>query len=717
VPEETEKGDGAPIEVHLRDYLRVVRKHAGIATAFFLVVVAAVAVVTFRTAPVYRATATLSIERQWPPSFDFEDLVSPEKPQDEYRKTQQELIKSRPIVGAAYRKLHLDKIERFSDARDGVEAFRECIAVSPREGTYLVDVSIESENRKAVEKWVNVLVEEYVNYMDLRYRSTSREAEERITERIPELRGKLLESEASLREFLKQNHVVAFDKQLEILYQKLNTLEARRTATETELIRLEAGHQVLLAGGNGDSPPAHLPEIASSKVLEVLLRQEAVLVEAFAEVRAKLKPSHPRYRYAQEQIAGVQEKIREETGRIARDLKAQIETKKKEMERLGQLIANQRDTVSRLEEKSSRVAALRQEVDSNRRMYREFTERRKEIESAAKLGRTDVAVVERAREPKEPVRPKKALNLTLAAVVGLLGGVALAFFIEYLDDSLKSPEDAEGLDTPLIGVVPEISPSPGTGSRDLVCLDRPKAPPAEAFRAIRTALTFSRAGEDEARTYVVTSPGPVEGKTLNAVNIALTMARADQKILLIDADMRKPSLHELLGIDGNHPGLSEYFRGEAGFEEICVPGPIENLTVIPCGTIPPNPSELLGSPVFEAFLQEARDRFDRVLFDTPPAVAVTDALVLGSRVDAVIFVVRAERTGKRTASKNLDEFRRLGARLAGVVLNGFNARKAGYSRGSYSSYYYYYHHDRYGYGYGKDERRDEGDRTRPAQGH
>ncbi|MHC4780107.1 MAG: GumC family protein, partial [Planctomycetota bacterium] len=602
--EEFERSDGAPIEVHLKDYLRVVRKHAGIASAFFLVVVAAVAVVTFRTPEVFRATTTLSIERQGPQTYALEDLISQESPQDEYRKTQQELILSRPIVHAVYGKLDLENHELFKDREKGEDIFRESIQVSPREGTYLVDVSIESRDRAKVAQWVNALAEEYVRYVDLRYRTTSREAEDRINKRIPELRGKLLESEKALADFLKENNVVSFEKQLEILYRKLNTLESRLTSVETERIRLNAGYRVLVESQNGKSFPAHLPEVATSDALRALMRQEAVLIESFARVKAKYKPKHVKYLFSREQLTGVQEKIREEVQRISEDLKAQLDAKEREKVDLSSLITEERKTIGRLEAQSNKVKSLQQEVESNRRMYQDFTERRKEIESASNLGRTEVDIVERSRTPTEAVRPKKWLNLTLAAVVGILGGIALAFFIEYLDDSFKTPEEAEALDAPLLGIVQDIGKGIEEGDRDLVCLKHPKAPPAEAFRAIRTGLTFTQAAGEERRSYLVTSSGPVEGKTLNAVNIALTMARADKKILLVDADMRKPALHKVLGLPAK-PGLSSYFVDEADFDTILQEGPISNLHFISAGAIPPNPSELLGSPRLEDFLKTA----------------------------------------------------------------------------------------------------------------
>ncbi|MHC5036859.1 MAG: GumC family protein [Planctomycetota bacterium] len=705
MPDEIDRITGAPIEVHLKDYLRVVRKHAGIAAAFLLVVVTAVTIITFRMPPEYRATAILSIERQWPPSFGLEDLMAQERPRDEYLKTQQELLRSRPILSATYKKLGLETFEPFKSAKDGIEIFRESIVVAPREGTYLVDISIESRNRAHVAGWTNGLVDEYVRHMELRYRTTSRAAEEKLNLRIPELRAKLLESENALTRFLQENNVVSFDKQLEILYRKLDTLESRLTSVETEQIRMDAGYQVLLASQNGKTLPAHLPDGATSDALQALRRQEALLVESFAQIKAKYKPEFPRYAYAQEQLAGVRQKIGEEITRIAEDLKAQLEAKAREKKDLAHLIENQRKVIATLEAKSSKVQALHQEVDSNRRMYQEFVERRKEIESASKLGRTEVYVVERARTPQDPVRPKKWLNLTLAAIVGILGGVALAFFIEYLDDSLKSPEEIDDFEAPLLGVVQDIGKGSSDADRNLICLHHPKAPPAEAFRAIRTALTLSQVEGEGCRTFLVTSAGPEEGKTLIAVNLALTMARADKKILLIDADLRKPNLHKILDISDSG-GFSAFFSGEAKLDDILVPGPIENLTIVPCGAIPPNPSEMLGSPRFEDFLTQVRERFDLVLFDTPPAVPVTDAVVLGARMNGVIFVVRAERTGKRMALRSMEEFRRVGGKVVGIILNGFNARKAGYSRGAYSSHYYYYT-DAYGSrGYGQKEQGD-----------
>jgi capsular exopolysaccharide synthesis family protein len=296
----------------------------------------------------------------------------------------------------------------------------------------------------------------------------------------------------------------------------------------------------------------------------------------------------------------------------------------------------------------------------------------------------NVSIQDRAEVTKIPLRPKKRLNILLSIIVGLFGGIGLAFFFEYMDDTIKGVEDIIHLaDWPYLGSIPKIN---GKGDmpevqKDLFAHTQPKDPITEAYRSIRTSILFSSTEEHHLRSIIVTSPGPQEGKTTTICNLAITMAHSKKKVLLVDADMRKPRLHEIFN-KKNETGLSNFLSEQTGFKELIQKTEIDNLFLVSGGPHPPNPSELISSHKMAEFIDQAKGEFEFILLDTPPIAVVTDASILARAVDGVILVLESEKTSRRALPRVDQLLKEARARLIGVLFN-----KADISRGGYHYYY------------------------------
>ncbi len=686
--------NGQAADVHLRDYMWVVRKHLGIAVTFLVVTVASVTFVTFKTRPVYRATAEIYIERQTPGLSSLRDAYELGGPPDEYRKTQHQIIRSRPIIAAVMKRNRIESHEMLSRSSDPVETLREAVTVTPKEGTYLATVSMEGYDPLEAADWLNDLLDEYVSYVELKHRTTSSEVQRGISQEIPKLSTKLLESEARLIEFQRSCNVLSYEKQQEILFKKLEQLDGALTASQKERIAIEAKLAALSSipdsGGEDGTPIPSLPDGIESPVLSSYRAREAALMEQLSQCASRFRDGHPQFVETVDKLRKLRIEMVGEIARLKRTVSDSLSMKKKEEEGLASLVRSHMEEVRSLDEKSNQFQALKSEVDSTRRMYQEFLERRRELESSSGFGALNINVVDRAIPQMSPVRPKKLLNVTLALIVGILGGVALAFFFEYLDDTIKTPDDVKDmLDAPFLGLIPVISRTEIEASRGVVARGDGPSGVSESFRAVRTGISFSLPAQGPGRNVIMlTSPGPEEGKSLNSVNLAVTMAKSDQKVLLVDADLRKPAVGRMLEL-GDGPGLSEALAGTTSLDDAVVKTGIENLWALRSGAIPPNPSELLGSQRMKDLIAEMGSKFDYTVIDTPPAGVVTDPLVIAPSVHGVVLVISSGTTRKKAAVHCAEQMERARANVLGVVLNSFNYPKSPYYKYSYYRYRHY----------------------------
>jgi capsular exopolysaccharide synthesis family protein len=321
-------------------------------------------------------------------------------------------------------------------------------------------------------------------------------------------------------------------------------------------------------------------------------------------------------------------------------------------------------------------------VESGKQIYESLLQRAKETGVAGELKTSNIRVVDQAERPRSPVTPRTRLNLLLGVVGGGLLAFGLAFFFEYLDSRIKSPDEIKAhLGLPSLGMVPALDPKSWKGKEPLINMGVPPAF-AEAFRSVRTNVLFSSA-EDGARTLVITSTGPGEGKTTIAANLAIGFAQAGQRVLLIDADMRRPRVHEVFG-QTQEPGLSNLMVGNAKASESVHKSGVPGLWILTAGRVPPNPAELLGSQRFREFLTSLKEHFDLVIVDSPPVMAVADASIAANAASGVVFVVGAEMTSRHTARAAVEQLDSARARFVGAVLNRVDLEKDSYY---YSRYY------------------------------
>lgn len=302
------------------------------------------------------------------------------------------------------------------------------------------------------------------------------------------------------------------------------------------------------------------------------------------------------------------------------------------------------------------------------------------------LKANNVRVIDPAEVPSTPIRPKKTQNMLIAAIVGLLGGMALAFLIEYLDNTIKTTDDVERyMKIPLLGCIPIIDKSFSGAQRDLLVNLAPMSPVSEAYRAIRTSILFSTSKDNPARDILITSTGPQEGKSLTACNLSVTMAYSGNSVLLVDADMRKPRVHMVFKMDQDM-GLSNFLTGQASVDEIIKKTGIENLSVVTCGHIPPNPSELLSTKRMKEFVETVKGKFNTIIFDSPPLNLVTDAALLSSIIDGTVLIISSKKTNRPAVTRAKHTLENAKANVLGVVLNSLHIDSGG---AYYYSHYYY----------------------------
>jgi capsular exopolysaccharide synthesis family protein len=672
-------GGAEPAEVNLRDYLRIVLKHLWVIIVFFVVVVVAVAIHTFRQPKVYQATSRINIRREVPELSQLQTLWNFYSTQQEYMETQYKIIASRKIARKAYLKLKL------GDATPpAVEAFRKGIIVEPVKDTFLVDVSYEGTDPRAIADYVNMIVDVYIDSHDLEKRSQSIEAENTIKQSMPKNLENLNKAERNLREFQEKNNLLSFEESKARLNRNLDNIVDEVQKLEKDLLDFEVKKR-RIEQANGEKDLLSLDFVQQSRLVNELKIQISNLNEQFIEIKPKYK-SGQKLEVLKTKIEEKKSELTTEvelltTGTLERfaDVKQKLEKRIKSKDEVAAALND-------LERKKFTWDRLQSEVAQRRTIYEEASAKMKEISYGSSVTMSEITRLDPAQEPKAPVKPKPLLNLTMAAVVGLLGGIGLAFFFEYLDDTIKGPEEVERyLRTPLLGIIPRFGKSEDDVARDLKTAHDPKSTISESFRSIRTGILFS-SPDREPNALLIWSAGSSEGKTLVTINLAIAMAQAGARVVIIDGDLRRPRVHRAFDID-SEDGLSSYLSGQKDLSDLLVNSKIDNLSVLPAGPTPPNPSELLGADRMKNLIKILLGRFDKIIIDSPPALVVTDAAVLAGITDGIIQVVSASNVSRKILGRALEQMVKVGGRNIGAILNRVKSKKGGYEY--YTGYYYY----------------------------
>jgi len=729
--------DGASDGPELKHYLAVIRRRIWVILTAFVIVATLGILAAFKATPVYEASARILIEKQSPRLMNFDDVLQLQGADNDYYLTQQELVTSRTVLekalqqpgvrallegkgeGAGRRGVAalVAEVKRTVSAVLGVapsappelwERLRQMVEVTQVRGTHLLAVNVRDADPARAATLANAVANAFVQHHLERKLANSNEAFQFLQAQKAEQEKKLNEAENALQEFRERVKVVSLDvtEQDNPVLVRLRRLNEQLTEVQLQRIELESRAEVVRrvmrqGVASADESAFSLPEVRADANISNLRAQLLEAQEAGAALFDTYGPEHPQYRAARQRVELIRQQLTAALPRIVDSLNARLEMLTNQEEELQQQYESQNAAALELSKESLTYNRLTSEVARQRKLFDVLVERLREVDLTADYAKTNVEVADAAEVPRLPVKPRKLRATVLSVLLGLFLGVGAAFLVEYLDDTVKTPEDLETkAGIPVLGFVPAMDGKAKAGGGDFghrgrISIVEPLSSVTEAYRSIRTSLFFS-APVECTKVVVITSGGPGDGKTTTAANLAVVIAQSGKRVLLIDADCRRPRVHDVFDLP-NGVGLSSVLVGEATLSEavqrpLGVDGkPVPALHVLTAGPTAPNPAELLGSAAMRELLDEVREQYDRVVIDTPPVLFVADASILGAMCDGVIMVVKSAKNTRAIARRAREQLEGVNARLLGGVLNDVHTARLGY----YYSDYYHYGYSRY----------------------
>jgi len=682
-----ESGD----ELNLLEYWQILCDRRNVVFLCLGVVVVLGMLFTFLSTPQFRAVTVIQIERQGPDVLTYQDVVGTDPAWNAYQdfyQTQYKILESRSVLRIAAERLDLmnrpELVSRTgSPIRRLIQWAREFVSGPPEEA---------DEVEEALDQQFN---------LTSRY-DTTLQASEFLTKEVARLESEVVGLERQLQDYSTEKELLAFsDGTSDISEQALAALNSRHVEARSRLAITQARYEALR-----DASSDSLREVLSNSLISHLKQQYAEVERRYSQMAKKFKPGWPALTQLREELDQTQKRLEIETANIARQVvgvaKSNYEQAGAELFNLEQEVELQKREVQRVSRDAIDYASLKEEIRTRREVLKDLVARRSQTETSSQLSGTrasNIRVVDRAEAPDSPVRPRKAVNLLVSLILGLGLGVGLAVALHFVDNTIKSEQDLERY-TPglaVLGYVPLFHPLRVVDEKgkktqekepqpDLASHHDPRSGFAEAFKNLRTSLLLA-SPDHPPRRVVVTSCEPGDGKSTVALNLGIVLTQMGRRVLLMDADLRRPRIQRVVA-SKNEVGLSSYLSGNATADRLISATEVPGLDVITSGPIPPNPSELLDSPRLTDLFDELeqRGRYDHIIVDSPPALLVADGIILSTKVDATILVVRAGATRRESCVQGVARLQRARARLVGTVLNALADRPR---------YYYYRKEYRY----------------------
>jgi polysaccharide biosynthesis transport protein len=653
--------------VLIADYLRVLYHRRWLALSVFLAVVLAVAVYTYRAVPLYQAQVSILIDVDEPNVVGFRQVLDEGRLFGAYQQTQQELLLSRALVQRTVRALELWKRPGFGPStEDGaVGAVRGALQVAPIRGTRMVYLRFRWRDPAVAAEIANAHAKQYIEQSLEKRFLASQEATKWLDGQLADERKRVEASESALQRYREQHDALSLQDGQNIVVQKLSELNAAVTRAKTTRIERETQYRELLDAQRDPAALDAFPAILSNGFIQQLKGDLVTLQREYAKLSETLGDRHPTLVETRTAMETTEKRLAAEIARLVESMRTAYQAALTEERSLTRALDEQKLEATALNRRGIEYAALQREAESVRLVYQSLLQRAKETSVSQELRATNVQIIDPARPNRQPVFPRTTFNMLMAILTGTLLAVGAAFLMEMLDDRIKVPGDVTGqLGQAFLGLVPEKrirgAKRVSLGQRD------PPRMLVEAFRALRTSV-ISTVGADGPRAILVASATQGEGKTHVAGNLAVALAQAQQRVLLLDADLRRPSVHEQLG-HRLEPGLSNVLAGTATLSEALQSGSVPGLTVLSAGNPTDKAPELLGSRLFNDLLNILREHFTWVIIDSSPSLMVTDASII-ARTTGVVFVVGSAMTRGRAARAALDELQRAGGHILGTVLN------------------------------------------------
>lgn len=713
-----------PADNGLLQYWPILRKHRWTILATIVIVVTITAIVTLRTVPIYEAVGRIAIGHENNDVLGFKgsgDGLSADYDYD-YSvaiDTQVKILQSDAIALATAKALQLDKTPAFAPSNQkngdpmltpGVDPRQEAalmgfvqgglkLSVVPK--TRIIEIHFSSPDPQMAARVVNTLVNVYVEQNFKTKFESAMQTSDWLSRQLSDLQLKVETSQEKLVRYQKEHGILGIDEKQNIVTAKLDELNRELTAAEADRIQKESKYRLTLSGN-----PELIASVDANSLLSRLRQQESDLRTQIAQAEVQLGPAHPRIRELNSQLQQVQTSVHSEIDKLSGRIKTEFQAASQREAMLHAALEGQKQQANKLNESAIEYSLLKRDVDTNRQLYEGLLQKLKEASVSAGLKSSNIRVVDVARVPLAPAYPDKRRNIMLALAMGLVGGVVLAFLLEAVDNTVRTPEQAQSLSAlPALGIIPAtpnllirsraqkaLVAKGGREAVELVTYRRPKSDISESYRALRTAILLSASGSPP-KVMLITSALPQEGKTTTSINTAVVLAQKGARVLLVDADLRRPSIHKVFNIKPK-VGLSTLLTGSSKVENTITHVPqVPNLFLLPAGPPPPHPAELLGSPLMKQFIEQWREQYDHVIFDTPPALSVTDSILLSVEMDSVVLVIRSGNTTKAALRRTRELLTQVNARVLGVVVNAVDVNSPDY-------YHYYYYGSKYG-GYGR----------------
>lgn len=712
-------------DTHLLDRVNAIYKYRYVVLTVFLLVLLAVAVRTFTTTPMYRATTTVLIEDERAASVaGFNSATSAEYYQDPepYYQTQLRILTGRELAAKVAARLNLASIPEFNgqgplrtglaavldtmkqqvqgavarvtggappvpasaratrDADALVDNFLNAVSVDPVRGSRLYNVSVQSADPVFAAKGADTLVEEYVAQNFERRTEATANSLQFLADEIKKQQAKVEDSERAMAQYREANNALSLEDRQNTVVASLNQFNDQYTRARTERIQREAIYsqvKSLPSAALAESVPA----VTNHPTVQNLRTRLAELQRQRIQLNERYGPKNPQVIENENAITDTTKRYQDALRSAVQTIRNDYETALSQERRLAAALEDSKRAAMDLNRKSVSYTVLEREAQSNRQIYDSLIQRQNELQIVSNSGGNNVRLMDRAVMPNSPYTPNLRRNFMLGGLAGILLALGLVLAIDYLDDTVKTPEDiTRRLKLPFLGLVPAVK-----GNNHPLLSHEVPHEFGEAFRALRTSLVFS-SGTEGTRVIALTSAQPLEGKTTTACNMAIALAYGGSRVLLIDADMRRPSVSRTLGIE-NTIGLSHLLTGQATARQTIRRTTVQNLWVMTAGMTPPNPSELLASDRMKTLIGNVQSGpFDWVLIDTPPVLAVTDAVIIAPWVSGVVFVIGSEMTQRRLAERAVETLLTSRPHLLGAVLNRVDIVRNKYY---YSRYYGY----------------------------
>jgi capsular exopolysaccharide synthesis family protein len=661
------------IPIDLRYYIDIVWRGRALIAAAAAAGLSLGLLVGFLQTPQYQAAALLQIEPPTPAFVSVSDALvggGGYFQNTDFYNTQFKILRSRGVAEGVVQRLKLGDRSPFKEG-DPAGTFLAHVEIDPVPESRLVRVLVTDEDPKEAALWANTLSAVYIEQTLATRVQAAKQAYDWLQERLAATqeamrlaRSKLISSYQGQDLFVPEGSVSAVTTSITKLNDDYLAARMRRISLEAALKQVEDKRR------RGESLET-VPQIATDAMVGSMNEQLGALSLQLSQLREKYKEGHPELQKARAQIAELRKTREARFGQIVDALRAEYAQLERRESEFRSAIEGQKSQAATQSRKASELEILKKEEHSANSLYDVLLQKVNETDIASSIRNNNVSIVETAAPPASPVRPAKKRIAALALALGLALGIGLVIAREYLDNTIKGPEDIERfLHLDLLAAVPKYDEA----NVHLV---------TEAYQNLRTALIFGRR-EETGQVVLITGTAPQEGKTTTLVNIAKLLASSGEKAVAVDFDLRRAQLHARLGLT-REPGITDFFVRHADLDSLIRPTRVPNLFVLTAGPLPPNPPAILARKQMADFLNHLRRHFDWILVDAPPVASVTDALLLARHADIVVYVVEHNKIDKKLIKRSVNALRKVTPNVLGAVLNAVDIKSKGY-------YYYYYPH-------------------------